>query len=156
MYEGFAQFGGLEVVNNQRAYVLARAARAGWFLRRGYPEIETAFNDNYADPARAPWYDAGLSDLSSRFFGVYGLAFTGTADSTRTMSATSNSGDGGVLGTPRRDMRGVRVRAMLLGRGRDALEYGQAWLQTLMSTAGCGQSVDCDRADVDRKSTRLN
>lgn len=148
MYEGFASFGGIEVVNSRRAWARSSAARAGWYLRPAPTGLDTALNEDFADPTTAPWYDDALPDVSSRFYGIYGLSFRGTPDSVRSTPLTQNSGDGAVLGAPRRGSRSVVVRVSLIARGRDALEYGQAWLQTIMDTAGCGQSVDCDRADV--------
>lgn len=150
MYEGWVSFGGVEVINNERARTLAQAAGAPWFKGRRYPTVQTAVDpaSPYSDPTTAPWYDPDLAEVSSRFFGVFGLDLAGIHESTKTAEVTQNAGNGGVIGAPRKGTRAVRARVFILARGRDALEYGRTWLAALLDTQGCAQSEDCGRADV--------
>lgn len=101
-----------------------------------------------ADPMQAPWYDPDLDDLGRRFFGVYGLQFTSLMDSTRQVATFQNASNGLVLGLNRKSGRQVKVKATLLARGRDALEYGESWLSATLDLSGCTQTDDCDKGDV--------
>lgn len=151
MFEGYIEFGGVEVVNNERAIMRDQSSRAFWLAGnvRRYPGIRNVLAPvDLADPTTAPWYDPDVPDLSSRFLGVFALEVPRIYDSTRMVPVTQNSGDGGVLGNGRRSTRRMRVRAAMIALGRDAAEYGRSWLESVLSLDGCEQAQDCDQADV--------
>jgi hypothetical protein len=147
MIENFLSFGGIEVVNSRRASVLSKAG-GGWLIGPSYPELETAFGVTYTDPTATPWYDVDMASVCARFYGVYGLKMENVYDSTRVVVVNENSGDGGVIGTPRKGTRSIKVTVTLMSTGRDAMEYGRAWLASVLELAGCTQGNDCGRGDV--------
>ncbi len=146
-------FGGNEVANNARAFGYARTAGcAGWIVRAGCPTLQAALGDQpytYENISLAPWYDSTIADVSSRFFGVYVLDIAGLMDSTREAQVVQSAGSGGQIGTMRRGTKETRVRAFLLARGSDAMEYGRAWLDRVLSPGACGQhGVSCGVTDA--------
>ncbi|QNJ55962.1 minor tail protein [Microbacterium phage Rasputia] len=158
-YEGYVAFGGNEVVNNERARGYAQTAECPMFWLKDDPDqgLAPALGDIpyvYSDIAASPWYDSTIDEISRRFFGVYGLEVRGVEDSTRTATVTESIDDGGVIGRPRSSTRNVTVRALLLGRGRDAVEYGMSWMAMQLDADACGQvSRDCGVATMDVFST---
>lgn len=154
-YEGWLRFGGNEVVNNERARGIASTAECPMFWLKG-PRCSTLRDalgdspytaDNLPD---APWYDLSMPDVSGRFYGVFGLSVSGLNDSTRSASVTESIDDGGVVGRTRKGSRQVRVRATLLARGRDALDYGVAWLNASLDPDACGQhGAGCGSTDLE-------
>lgn len=97
----------------------------------------------------APWYDPSNPDVSVRFYGVYVIDVDGLEDSTRQVQVTEGIDDGGVIGDTRKGVRNVRVRAVLVARGSDAMEYGRAWLEAALDPGACGQHGDeCGMTDL--------
>ncbi|AWN07742.1 minor tail protein [Microbacterium phage Hendrix] len=158
-YEGYVAFGGNEVVNNERARGYAQTAECPMFWLKDDPDqgLAPALGDIpyvYSDITASPWYDSTIDEISRRFFGVYGLEVRGVEDSTRTATVTESIDDGGVIGRPRSSTRNVTVRALLLGKGRDAIEYGMSWMAMQLDADACGQvSRDCGVATMDVFST---
>ncbi|QGZ16724.1 minor tail protein [Microbacterium phage Dewdrop] len=158
-YEGYLAFGGNEVVNNERARGYAESADCPMFWLKGArcfglaPAIGDSTYD-YSNIINAPWYDSTVDEISRRFFGVFATEIEGVEDSTRTAKFTEGIDDGGVIGRARRATREVKVKALLLGRGQDAVEYGQSWLSSVLDPDACGQlSVDCGTAEMSVFST---
>jgi hypothetical protein len=152
MFEGYLEYGGVEVVNSRRVSDLALSDGVAWIMGPTYPELETSISTDsgfdLSDPTQAPWYDANRTDLSTRFYGVYGLSVTAAYDSVKTTPVTQNAGDGGVLGASRKGTKSIVVKATLLALGADAMEFGRAWLQSVLDLGNCGQEGDCERADA--------
>lgn len=98
--------------------------------------------------ASAPWFDPDVADLSSRFYGAYGLDIRYIADSTREAPTTENIFDGGTIGRMRLAMKEVRITALLVADGRDAMEYGRAWLDAATMPGACGQHDNCGTTDL--------
>lgn len=150
MYDGYWAFGGLEIVNTERAVARSEASGVYWYKGPRNPEIIGAFGSgaDFSDVTQAPWYDADAADLSSRFYGVFGLFVSSVYDSTRSAPITERTNDGGVIGLPRRATRSTRVRAYLLATGLDALEYGRAWLATALHLEGYAQTVQQNKGEA--------
>lgn len=97
----------------------------------------------------APWYDAQYPDLTGRFYGVFILAIENMNSSTRTASVTEGILNGGVVGLVRHGTREMRVRALLVADGEDALEYGMAWLNAALAADGCStHGASCGAVDM--------
>lgn len=154
-YEGWFRFGGNEVVNNERARGIANTADCPmtWLKGPRCDSLQDALGDapyNAANLPDAPWYDLAMPDVSGRFYGVFGLSVTGLNDSTRSASVTEGIDDGATIGRTRRSARQPRVRATLLARGRDALDYGVAWLNSALDPDSCGQhGTGCGTTDLE-------
>jgi len=167
-FEEWLALGGNEILNNARTvgYAKTAACPMGWFKARpcdtllaatligafaGEDEATDEFAADYRATAiqGAPWYDPVLPDVSTRFYGAYGLGVYGIEDSTREAGVTQGLADGGVIGRVRKAPRQVRVVALLAGEGQDALEYGMAWLNAALDPNACGQHGDaCGTADL--------
>ncbi len=143
-YEGWLRFGGNEVVNNERARGIASTVTCPMFWLKGprCTTLQDALGDapyNAENLADAPWFDSSMPDVSGRFYGVFALSVVGLADSTRSASVLEGIDDGATIGRTRKGARQVRVTAILLARGRDALDYGVSWLNASLDPDACGQ-----------------
>lgn len=153
VYEGYLSFGGNEIVNSPRAYGLQLTAPcdSGWLRDPGCESLQEILGDTiytHDNIASAPWYDPSFPE-SARFYGVYGLGFYGLKDSTRQVQVTEGLASGGVVGSSRKGVLPLRVRASLLAEGDDAMEYGRSWLEAALSPGACGQhGEECGTADV--------
>lgn len=146
-------FGGNEIANNARIYGYARSVGCVGYLKRGgCPTLVDALGDlpyDYENITAAPWYDATQADVSGRFLGVFVLDISGLLDSTRETQVVQNTRGGGQIGAIRRATRESRVKALVLAIGSDALAYGRAWLDRVLSPGACGQHGDtCGVSDV--------
>lgn len=158
VYEGYLSFGGNEIVNSPRAYGLQLTAPcdSGWLRDPGCESLQEILGDTiytHDNISSAPWYDPSFPE-SARFYGVYGLGFYGLKDSTRQVQVTEGLASGGVVGSSRKGVLPLRVRASLLAEGDDAMEYGRSWLEAALSPGACGQhGEECGTADVQFFST---
>jgi hypothetical protein len=155
-FEGYISFGGNELVNNSRVRGIAQSAQPCpmfWLKGPECPTLEAALDQvgdySWSQIASAPWYDPDRPDVSSRFFGLYAYEFDEVLDSTRTVTGVENIDDGGVLGRTRKAMKNARVKGILMGQGRDAIEYGQFWLNAALDPNACGQhGIQCGLTDL--------
>lgn len=154
-YEGFLRFGGNEVVNNERARGISSSADCPMFWLKGprCDSLQDALGDApyiYGNRPDAPWYDLSMPDVSGRFYGVFALSVSGLNDSTRSTQVTEGIDDGATIGRTRKSSRQVRVRAILIAQGRDALDYGVAWLNAALDPDACGQhGTGCGSTDLE-------
>lgn len=154
-YEGWFRFGGNEVVNNERARGIASTVECPmtWLKGPRCTSLSDALGDldyTAANLPDAPWFDSSLPDVSGRFYGVFALGAAGLNDSTRSASVLESIDDGATIGRTRKSARQVRVRAMLLAKGRDALDYGVSWLNAALDPDACGQhGTGCGTTDLE-------
>lgn len=156
IYEGYLSFGGNEIVNNTRTRRIAESAQPcpmHWLKGDVCDVIPFATFDpagyTWADIGAAPWYDLDVP-ASINFFGFFATAITEALDSTRTVSRTEGITDGGILGRTRKATKTMRVKGLLIGRGREAIEYGQTWLSSAVDPGTCGQhGSDCGLTDLE-------
>lgn len=154
-YEGFLRFGGNEVANNERARSIASTADCpmSWLKGPRCTSLAEALGDNPYSAAAlpdAPWFDPSSAELSGRFYGVFILGISGLKDSTRSASVVESIDDGAVIGRSRKSSRQVRVKAILVARGSDALSYGAAWLSASLDADACGQhGTGCGSTDLE-------
>lgn len=155
-WERWASFGGVEIVNTPRAYALSQNAScpAGWIQDDTCGGLHDALGDlPYGLPdaiLSTPWYDPTRADVSTRFYGVAGIRFSGLGDSTRAAEMVENSAKGGTLSRPRGASRQVGMELFLLARGGDAMDYGMAWLSSVLDARGCGQhGGECGLTDLE-------
>jgi hypothetical protein len=141
MFQGYLELGGTEILNAARAYGYSQTADCPvtWFKDPECPEIADALGDavyDYADISSAPWYDPA-EEATSRFFGVYPLTIQGLDDSTAVGQSVQAIGNGGDIQRERFATRQVKVKAILVARGLDALESGMSWLAATMMLRAC-------------------
>lgn len=153
-YDGFLAFGGTELINSERVRGYAESADCPmfWFKGPRALPLAAAVGDSfysYEGIENAPWYDPTIPDISKRFYGAYGFSIAGVEDSTRSVDVTQSITDGGVSGRMRRATRDIQVKALLVGRGQDAVDYGVSWMNAVLDLFNCKQqSNDCETATV--------
>lgn len=151
-FDGYFSFGGNEIVNNERAAGYSRSAECPLpQLRSSCDAIPDVLGDggyNAQQMESAPWFDSAVPE-SSRFYGLYALEVKDMNTSTRSVALAEGIDDGGVLGRARKGPKAVRVKAMLVAQGQDALEYGHAWLNSALDPNACGQhGAGCGTSDI--------
>lgn len=145
-WEGWACFGGVEIVSTPRAGTYASTAglpvlcQAGWFTRAALGD------DDYDDITEAPWYDAYVPD-SKGFLGVMGLSVEGTGG-TGGSDWTDLLSDGARPGPLRRGAREVAYTVLLLATDHAALAYGLGWLSAALRGDLCDTNCDADELVV--------
>lgn len=147
-WRGWYQFGGVEVINTDRTEAYAQHANLSWFkpvynngnlaALLGDPEYATPLQDD------APWADPD-EPASYGFFGAYPLDITGVEDSTWTANVIESTGDGGVVGRPRRASRTVVFSLALIAVDECSADYGFKWLKNAFLGGPCiGTQQDCN------------
>ncbi|UOK18349.1 minor tail protein [Arthrobacter phage BruhMoment] len=142
MYDGYLQFGGVEVFNR---------ARAAAYLKALAPQVQVKIEDAvlrtglghspYTTPSRdnAPWY-RGKRTSAARFLGLYPGKVIGAEDSTRVLEVTELHGDGAVMTSPRHGSREIRYVTSAFALDEEAMEEGMAWLRDIMANDGCSDA----------------
>jgi hypothetical protein len=156
VYDGYLSLGGNEIVNNSRTRGIAQSAQPCPLHWLKGPICETMNGAllesgayNYSTIDLAPWFDPDVP-ASRDFFGFFAYSITEALDSTRTATRAESVGDGGFIGRTRKGTKTMRVKGLLLGRGRSAVEYGQAWLSSVIDPGACGQhGVECGLTDLE-------
>lgn len=155
MYDGYLNFGGNEIGNNARTKGYATTADCPMFWYKGdvcagvWDALGETVPYTYSNITEAPWFDSANAEVSSRFYGVWLVDVKGIQDSTRRASLYEGVGDGGTLGPTRKAAKEVRVKAVLIADGEDALGYGMAWLSAVLDPGACGQhGSGCGTADL--------
>lgn len=153
MWDHFIRLGGNEIANSARAYGYAttNGCPSQWMTEKEWQGLSDAIEERGYSADRieeAPWFDY-RNEATRRFYGVYVVSVTGLNGSTVTGSPDEGVTEGGVVGRTRRTGRSVRVRAWLTGRGKDAVDVGETWLDTALADAGCGMHGDsCGTSDL--------
>ncbi|QSM01232.1 minor tail protein [Microbacterium phage NoodlelyBoi] len=155
IYEGYLSFGGNEIVNNARTYGISHSARPcpmHWLKGDVCGTQNAALFESapytYDAIETAPWYDPDMPQ-SADFYGFFAYSITEAMDSTRIVSRTERVGNGTVNGRTRKSGKTMRVKGLLMGRGRLAIEYGQAWLSAAVDPGACGQhGTECGLTDL--------
>lgn len=153
MWDHFIRLGGNEIANSARAYGYAttNGCPSQWMTEKEWQGLSDAIEERGYSAGRieeAPWFDY-RNEATRRFYGVYVVSVTGFNGSTITGSPDEGVTEGGVVGRTRRTGRSVRVRAWLTGRGKDAVDVGETWLDSALADAGCGMHGDsCGTSDL--------
>jgi hypothetical protein len=146
-WEGWYEFGGVEIINTDRTEAYAKHASVGWFkpVYNNGTLAQLTDEPEYTSPLQddAPWLDPD-SPASQGFYGAYPLEITGIEDSTVTAPVTESTGDGGVVGRTRRATRSVVFNLALIGEDECATEYGFNWLRDALSGGPCTGRSDQD------------
>lgn len=151
MYEGFLNFGGVEIIS---------AARTRAYAKKFMPALdfkcdETAldFTDSLGPsttPAddNAPWYRPDVP-ATGDFYGFFPAKVDGGSDSTYTIPSTELLGDGGVFGVPRNKSLETRWTVVGLAKSEEAMEYGMTWLTRALTGLDQVASLgSCIRAEM--------
>lgn len=141
MWPGYLQVGGMEISNAGR--VETYVGKAPWFKPLyGATDLYVALDDDpYTTPEAddAPWTD-DMEPWSDRFFGFYLLDVTGVEDSSRSVTFTESTGDGGRPSRVRHTSKTIVFNGVLMGRDEQATEYGMRWLRNALLASPCGQA----------------
>jgi hypothetical protein len=152
MFSGYLELGGVEVLNQARAYTYVEESDcpAGWLRCQPCPGLEDALGvDTYIDSLpTAPWYDEH-DPATHKFLGVYPIDVDGAEGSTRVTTIEEGILSGGVVTGTRRAVREMRVRAILVGLGHDGLDAGLSWLDKVLDGAQCStHDGSCGEVDA--------
>lgn len=153
MFHGYLEMGGDEVVNRARVYGYGRTVGCplGWFQDEPSMSLRDALGDapyEYGFISEAPWFDPTRPE-TARFLGAWPTKILGVPDSTRGAQILEGIRDGGVVQSPRRAIKELRVTALLVGMGADALEAGSEWLNSALEPAACGSHDSaCGETDI--------
>lgn len=147
-YEGYACYGGVELINNARTAAYSRAA--GLSVRcDGDPWLRDSLGDDpYVSTAEdpAPWYDRFVPD-SKGFLGILGLDVQGTGGTSKS-GWTDLLGDGARPGPLRRGAREIGFTALAIATDGGALSYGLGWLGSALRGELCDRSCDGDQLQM--------
>lgn len=144
-YNGWMTLGGTEIINSPRA--TAYAQRAGISVRctGSCPDLNYALDDpDYATTFDAAWVDA-YTPASSEFLGFVGLDVVGISNGTSTHIVTDVPGDGSVIGVTRRNRREISIRVMAVAETEAGLNYGIAWLNSVLRGSLCVKDCTGDQ-----------
>lgn len=148
-FSGWASYGGVEIINSQRANTYAKARGIQAIRCSPCPNLYAAVGDDeYVDPITddAPWYDPGVPE-SGRFLGFVGLEISGLDKGTSTQTHTDLATGGAALGPAREEAREILIRGYAVAQDDAALSYGIAWLNTALKgstcSGGCGGEEFC-------------
>jgi hypothetical protein len=138
MYEGYLAMAGVELVNNERAAVYARAL--GITTIDCAPcSIGAAIDDPaYTTPQTddAPWWDPAAPE-SAGFAGFFGLQVKGFDSSPIIRTPVERLGDGAVITRTRYAHREVVYTGVAMAVDQCSLSYGLAWLSTALRGSTC-------------------
>lgn len=142
MWEGWASFGGTEIINVARTESYAKWAQLPWFkpVYRNDSLPLILGDTRYVSPLidSAPWADVDNA-ASFGFYGFYPLSITGVEDSTRTSTVTQSIRDGGSVGRLRHGTKSVVVSGILVADDDAAASYGFTWLKQALLPGPCDQ-----------------
>lgn len=145
MYNGWLEYGGIEIIN---------AARTRRYAELFLPTLNvtcpvTGLQDaraqgNYLSPAadNAPWYKASRP-ATGRFYGLFPGKLDGADDSSREVSTIELSGDGATHAKPRYASREIKVTALALAGDDEAMSEGLAWLRDSLAYGECETYAGC-------------
>lgn len=145
MWSGYVTVGGMELSNAGR--VEAYAGVNPWFKPLyNANNLYLALNDDpYRTPLldAAPWVD-GTQPASTGFFGFYLLDVTGIEDSSRQVTFTEGTGDGGRPSRVRHNSKTIVFDGVLIGCDECSTEYGMRWLRSVLLASPCeGETGGC-------------
>lgn len=158
MYDGYLKFGGVEVANYARSKAYIEAFMPSLNVRCEPTGLREALGQaEYVSPAAdfAPWYVPSVP-ASGEFYGLLPTKMVGLRDSTRTVTTSELSGDGGVHTLPRHGTREIRVVGLLTASTAEGIEFGWAWLRDIMAGDNCtgsGGDLGCLGHDIEMLSS---
>jgi hypothetical protein len=155
VYNGWFCLGGVEIINNTRAWDYARSAACPvtWFKTGRCDGMNDRLDQppyDFATINQAPWYDPDNAFLSAEFLGIYCLTVDGIDDETVEAPVQERIISGGVIGRQRDASKQVRFRVILTGTSANGREYGRAWLASVLRENLCGThtSGSCGTGDL--------
>lgn len=137
-YEGWIDFGGVEIINVSRTAQLAEVLGIDtvWVNPDSVDWIQTELAGvDYDNVTTAPWYDPAAV-ASTEFAGVLPLSFTGMDDSTRESTPTEYITDGGNTGRPRHKTLAMVANIVLVASTDRGAEFGRRWLSATLANVG--------------------
>lgn len=141
MLDTYFTYGGVEIANGERVrgYMRTGDCRSSVLVGDPCPTLRDALgHEEYTaeNIDQAPWYSPTVA-ASQRFYGVEVIEVKGAAEPRRSIASIENIGDGLTFTAMRKDGREVRFRVSLFAADMEAMEYGRAWLATVLDGSTC-------------------
>lgn len=140
MYDGYLAFGGMEIINAERAAAYLAVFAPTVEVRCSTEGLHTALGHApYTTPAAdgAPWVLPGRP-ATARFYGLFPGKQEGIENSTREVPTTELGGDGAVHTSSRHGSREIRYTATAFAADAEAMDEGIAWLRDVLAADACG------------------
>lgn len=150
-YQGYFEFGGVELANAARSIAYARTY--GFGALRGCArcdDLGPVLGQTYTGPSQdpAPWHDPGRR-ASDDFLGFYTTRVDGLDDSTREASLIDLVGDGTAVSRVRQAGREMRFEGVMLALTDEGLDAGLSWLSSTLDSYRCdGSNNGCEGGDL--------
>lgn len=137
-YDGWIEFGGVELVNLSRTAQLAEALGIDtlWTEPGAVQWIETANAGlGYGLLSEAPWHDPG-HPASSEFAGIVPLSISGLDDSSLEATTVEYITHGGTSGKPRNKTQSIVANVAIIASTSRGADFGKRWLDRVLRGAG--------------------
>lgn len=156
MFQGYAGYGGVELINVARLVKYAAEGAAPADVRvtpmvGDYSDLPAALgHDVYRTPLldAAPWYDETNPD-SALFAGLMPLDLGGLMGSTKKRTVTEKITAGGSPTAVRAGSKVIPVTVLALAAGEAALDAGLTWLAGVLHPACSSVSTSCSGSPLD-------
>ncbi|AEM88790.1 hypothetical protein [Streptomyces violaceusniger] len=141
-YLGFAEYGGVEILNEARTYAYSQRSGLGMMCEPCDGLLPALGSPSYSTPKgdRAPWYDPHFPE-SQRVIGFLGMDMVGFGG-TGVRNPTEAVGDGSVIGPLRMAHREIHITLAVLALDHCALVYALGWLSHVLRGNSC-QNNEC-------------
>lgn len=156
MWTGYLEIGGIEVADGERlraniATGPCPSARFKPMVCNTIAEAREALGGiapSFDRIDEAPWFDPQIP-ASGRLLGFELLEGKGLGDTRRSVTALEGLGDGQTFTAARKQGRESRFKVTVSGLDQGAIEYGRAWLSSILDGSRCGdESGPCGLFDV--------
>lgn len=156
MWTGYLEIGGIEVASGERvrANIATGPCPSGALKPMKCNTIAEArelmgeLPPSFDRIEEAPWYDPAIP-ASGRLLGFELLEGKGLGDTRRSVTALEGLGDGQTFTASRKQGREARFTVMVVALDQGALEYGRAWLSSILDGTRCGdEGGECGLFDV--------
>lgn len=138
-YEGWLTLGDVEIINSSKTWHAVKAAGIGLHCDDDCPDLAYVLDDEpYQSSQVFPWSDDPTAP--SGFLGFMGNKIAGLDTGVATRPVADKAGGGAAVGSLRRRRRELTVSVLAFALSEPALDYGIAWLNSVIRGSTCSGS----------------
>jgi len=138
-YDGWMTLGDVEIINSSKTWHAATQAGVPLLCGDSCPDLAYTLNDSsYVESQVFPWSDDALAP--DGFLGFIGQGIDGLDSGVSTRVITELAGEGATVGALRRGRRELTVHVLAVALSEEALNYGIAWLNSVVRGSVCGSA----------------